>query len=190
MAWTNFEVQLCIAGLIGEVLALTASDLDLNHPEFPRTIIAATVVTPANLKFRRRPHTKKGPGGAREVILPDWILPTLRRRATLSADNPEGLLFVTRNRTLLFPCNVRESRRSVRAAAGLEWMSPHNLRKTALSEINDVFGIEVTGGFVNHDSPVMTETYYAGKEIAPTVDARAALDRLAPRPVLRLDEDE
>lgn len=185
-----FEVQLCIAGRIGEVLALTASDLDLNHPESPRLIIAATVVTPANLKFRRQPHTKKGPGGAREVILPDWILPTLRRRAALSADNPEGLLFVSRNRTLLSPHNVRESWRNVRAEAGLEWMSPHNLRKTALSEINDVFGIDVASGFVNHDKPVITETYYTGKKIAPAVDARAALDRLAPRPVLRLVEGE
>ena len=185
-----FKVQLGIAGRIGEVLALTASDLDLNHPESPRLIIAATVVTPANLKFHRQPHTKKGPGGAREVILPDWILPTLRRRAALLADNPESLLFVTRNRTLLSPHTVRESWRNVRTAAGLEWMSAHNLHKTALSEINDVFGIEVASGFVNHDSPVITETYYTGKEIAPTLDARVALDRLAPRPVLRLVEDE
>jgi integrase len=185
-----FEVQLVIAGRIGEVLALTAADIDIEDPKCPRLFIAATVVTPAGLKFHRQLHIKKGPGGAREVILPDWILPTIRQRSEYSVDNPDGLLFATRNHTLLSPHNVRESWRNVRDAAGLGWVSPHNLRKTALSEIDAVFGIEAASSFADHTSVAVTERHYVAKKVAPAFDARVALDRLAPRPVLRLVEDD
>ncbi|MET4781304.1 integrase [Glaciihabitans sp. UYNi722] len=133
------------------------------------------------MKFHRQFHTKKGPGGAREVILPEWILPTIRQRLEYSVDNPDGLLFATRNHTLLSPHNVRESWRNVRDAASLGWVSPHNLRKTALSEIDAVFGIEAASGFANHTSTSVTTRHYVGKKVAPAFDARAPWTGSRPR---------
>jgi integrase len=177
-----FEVQLGLAARIGEVLALTIGDLDLDNAESPRVTIAATVITPMGSKHSRQEHTKDGPGGRRTVIIHEFAAKVLRKRAALAADRESKLLFVTRNETLLDPHNVRESWRNIRAASDLEWMRPHHLRKTALSSIANVFGVESARAFADHANVETTDISYIDKGEKEILDLRNAFDELAPHP--------
>ena len=179
-----FEVQLGVAGRIGEILALTVADLDLKNPESPRVRIAATVITPTGQKHSRQPHTKDGADGRRTVIVPAWVAEILKRRALLAG--PSGLIFQTRNDTLLSPRNVRSSWRNIREQAGLGWVTPHNLRKTAVTKVNSVFGLEIASAFVEHKTSEVMKKHYVEVIEAAGPDVRSALDELAPRGHLTL----
>ena len=175
-----FETQLGLGARIGEIFALTVGDLDLDQ-EPPRVTIAATVITPTGGQLSRQPHTKKGPRGRRVVVVPDWVSSILRARAKLAG--PSGLLFATRKDTLVSPHNAHESWRNVRNRRGLGWVTPHHLRKTATTAVNDVFGLEVAAEFLDHSSTLITATHYVEAREKVPVDARAALDSLAPADV-------
>ncbi len=75
-----FETQLGLGARIGEVLALTVADLDLDQ-EQPLVNISATLITPNGGTLSRQPHTKKGAGGRRVVVVPAWVADILRNRA-------------------------------------------------------------------------------------------------------------
>ncbi|TFB48911.1 site-specific integrase [Cryobacterium tagatosivorans] len=181
-----FEAQLGLAGRIGEIAALTVEDLDLDHPVSPRVHIVATVITPNGQKHSRQLHTKDGEAGRRTVIIHDWLVAILRNRARLAG--PSGLLFASRNETLLDPHNMRESWRNIRDAAGLGWMTPHHLRKTALSRIAEVFGLEAASAFVDHKGTDVTTRHYIEKVLVAGPDVRTAFDGLSPKSHLRLVE--
>jgi integrase len=163
-----FETQYTLGLRIGEVLALTVDDLDLHNEDGPIVHINSTVITPTG-KPERQPHTKDGPAGRRPVVAPDWVAELLDVRALAAGTN--GLLFPSRNGTLLDPHNVRESWRNIRAQVGLEWVTPHHLRKTAAARVEAMFGEEITSVFLGHKSVDVTRKYYipAKPKIAPDV---------------------
>ena len=181
-----FEPQLGLAGRIGEIAALMVENLDLDNPISPRVHIVATVITPTGTKHSRQLHTKDGEDGRRTVIIHDWLVPILSNRALLAG--PSTLLFASRNDTLLDPHNMRESWRNIREAAGLGWMKPHHLRKTALTKIADVFDIETAAKFADHKDSAVTKRHYVGTPLVPGPDVRTAFDDLAPKTGLRLVE--
>lgn len=171
------EVQLALALRVGEALALKVDALDLDNPAGPRVHIRATVITPTGAPHSFQNHTKDGPDGRRTVIAPEWAADILRRRAQILGI---GLLFPTRNGTLISPGNLRDAWRRERKIADLDWLVPHDLRKTALTQIASVYGNEIASKFADHKSLGVTEKHYleAGENIGP--DVRTALDALAP----------
>lgn len=175
----TFEVQLGLALRIGEALALRVENLDLDNPAGPRVRVEATVITPTGQKHSRQEHTKDGPDGARTVVVPDWTVPILKNRALISKS---GLLFETRNATLISPRNFRESWRQIRDQAGLGWAKPHHMRKTALTTVARELGEEVAQRMADHKDIATTRAHYieASENIGP--DARSALNQLAPPP--------
>ncbi|WP_166784638.1 MULTISPECIES: tyrosine recombinase XerC [unclassified Cryobacterium] len=181
-----FEAQLGLAGRIGEVAALMVEDLDLDHAVSPRVHIVATVITPNGKKHSRQLHTKDGEDGRRTVIIHDWLVDILRNRALLAG--PSGLLFASRNDTLLDPHNMRESWRNIRDGARLGWMKPHHLRKTTLSKIAEVFDLETASKFADHKGTDVTTRYYIERAVVAGPDVRTAFTDLAPKPHLRLVE--
>ena len=172
------ETQLGLGLRIGETLALRADALDLDNPAGPRVLIHATVITPHGQPHALQPHTKEGPAGRRTIVAPDWVAAILARRALLVG--PSGLIFASRNDTLLNPHNVREAWRRERGRAGLDWLVPHNLRKTALSCIEEAYGLETAQAFADHASPLVTKTHYITARTKVGPDVRPALNRLAP----------
>jgi integrase len=173
-----FETQLVLALRIGEALAITVDDLDLDNPLGPYVRIAATVITPHGQKFSRQNHTKDGQGAGRTLPAPTWIAEILRHRALLAG--PSRLLFATRNDTLLDPHNVRESWRNIRDSVGLTWLTPPHLRKTSLTKIAEVFDDETAAKFVDHKSVTVTRRHYLQRSETIGPDVRPALDELAP----------
>jgi hypothetical protein len=112
LGWlTIFEVQLGLAGRIGEILSLTVDDLNLDHEDSPRVHTGSTVIVPNGQRPQVRLHTKDGPDGRCTVIVHDSVAEILRNRALL-AGTSRGR-FESRNGTLLKPHNVRESWRKV-----------------------------------------------------------------------------
>jgi integrase len=173
-----FETQLALALRIGEALAITVDDLDLDNPAGPHVRIAATVITPHGQKFSRQSHTKDGPDGRRTLPAPTWVAEILRNRALLAG--PSRLLFATRNDTLLDPHNVRESWRNIRDSVGLTWLTPHHLRKTSLTKIAEVFDAATAAKFADHKSVAVTQRHYLERGETMGPDVRRALDELAP----------
>lgn len=172
------EVQLGMGLRIGEVLAIKVDALNLDHPEGPRVNVWATVITPNGKPHSWQAHTKDGPKGRRTVIVPDWVAEILGRRALLAG--PSGLVLATRNDTLLSPRNFREAWRRERRRAGMDWLRPHNLRKTALTKVSTVYGNETASKFADHKTVAITEAHYieATENVGP--DVRPALEELAP----------
>lgn len=173
------EVQLGIAGRIGEVLSLKADDLDLDNEAGPRVHIQSTLISIASQSPFRQEHTKDGPEGQRTVTVPAFAADVLRRRAAQTT-NADGYLFVSRNDTLLAPRNVRSSWRNIRSRFDLDFVTPHHLRKTSLTAIARVFDVQTASLFADHKDVTTTETHYIQelKEAAP--DVRKALNTLAP----------
>lgn len=110
----------------------------------------------------------------------------LHRRALLAGAS--GLVFASRNDTLLDPHNIRDSWNNIRGVAGLEWMTPHHLRKTALNQISLVFDIETAAAFADHKNSGVTSRHYIERVETVAPDVRAALDELSPRAPLKLVE--
>ncbi|WP_369831184.1 hypothetical protein [Cryobacterium sp. Y50] len=117
--------------------ALKVEDLDLDNHVSPRVNITATVIKPVGEKHSRQLHTQDGVDGPRTVIIHEWLVLILRNRALLAGQS--GLLFASRNDELLDPHTMRESWRHIQEAARLGGMTPHHIRKTALSKISQVF---------------------------------------------------
>lgn len=182
-----FEVQLGVAGRIGEVLALTVSNLDLDRVDGARVRLDATVITPNGQRPSIQAHTKDGQDGRRTAIVSDWATGVLRKRALCAGES--GLLFTSRNGTFLIPHNVRESWRHVRDEAGLGWVKPHHLRKTALSRIAEVFGLDAASKFAGHKTTAITDRHYIEKTETVGPDVRAAFAALAPKSHLTLIEN-
>ncbi|WP_411699173.1 tyrosine-type recombinase/integrase [Conyzicola sp.] len=172
-----FETQLGLGLRIGEALALRVENLDLDNPGGARARIVGTVIAPKGRGTRLQKHTKDGPDGRRTVMVPDWVADILRHRAPLSRS---GLIFETRNATLVNPRNFRESWRNIRDAAGLGWVKPHHMRKTALTTVARELGDEVAQRMADHKDIATTRAHYieATEDLGP--DARVALNQLAP----------
>jgi integrase len=173
--WAN--VQLGLATRVGESLALTVDDLDLDNPDGPRVHIRATVSTV--LPIMRQLHTKDGPDGQRIVTPPVWVADILRKRA--AGVGPGGLLFTSSRGTMIDPHHIQQAIRRLRDDADLpSWVTPHTLRRTALTRIAKVMGIDAAAAYVDHSSTAITERHYVEALLQPGPDVRAALDSLAP----------
>jgi integrase len=145
--WCN--VQLGLATRVGESLALTVDDLDLDNLLGARVHIRATVSTAPPLT--RQLHTKDGPQGQRLVTAPGWVADILRRRAANAG--PTGLLFTSSRGTMIDPHHIQQSIRRIRAAADLpSWVTPHTLRRTSLTRIARVMGLDTAAAYVDHSS--------------------------------------
>jgi integrase len=168
-----FDVQYGLGLRIGEVLALTAGDLDLDNPDGPQVHIRGTIITPTG-RPERQPHTKDGPNGHRTLFAPTFVEAILRRLAANLDD--ETALYRTRSGTFIDPHNARESWRKIRARIGLEWVAPHVLRKTAATRINALFGIEAVRLVMGHKDDKIATTYYVPAEEEQIPDVRAAFE--------------
>jgi len=180
-----FEVQLGLALRISECLSLMVDDLDLDNVAGPRVNIRSTVCAAATPIFRQ-PHTKDGVDGRRTLIAPDWVVNILRRRAAEAGLS--GLLFATRRDSLINPHHVQQAWVRLRDAANLSWVTPHALRRTAISRIASAHGAEAASAFVDHSSVSITERHYIEAQEQLSPDVRSALNGLAPPPHLVIVE--
>ena len=123
------EVMLGTSARIGEVLAIRKCDVDVTRS--PATVrICGTIVSPAGEPTHRQVHLKTAKS-TRTVSVPSFAAEVLRQRlVVISSEDPEHLLFFSRNHTPLTTNNIRRRLRTILAEAGITGVSPHSFRRT------------------------------------------------------------
>jgi len=174
------EVMLGTSARIGEVLALRQCDVDVTRS--PATIrISGTIVSPKGKPTYRQDHPKTS-NSRRTVSVPSFTAEVLRRRlSALGDEDPEQLLFQTRNGTPLTTNNVRRRLRTILDEAGIHGVTPHAFRRTVATVVDRAAGTELAAELLGHSSPEITRTHYIEKQDA--VDPRTAeiLEQLKPK---------
>jgi len=154
------EVMLGTSGRIGEVLALRRCDVDVTGAP-PWARIAGTIVIDKDGTSIRQDHPKSAKS-RRTVALPSFTAEAIRGRLVVlgRSDDPEALLFCSRNGTALTTNNIRRQLRKALALAGIEGVSPHMFRRTAATAINDKLGIDLASELLGHTDPRITLQHY------------------------------
>lgn len=174
------EVMLGTSARIGEVLAIRRCDVDVTVA--PATVrICGTIVSPSGKPTHRQPHPKTTKS-TRTVAVPSFTAEVLRQRlVAVAKDEPEHLLFVTRNGTPLTTNNVRRRLRSVMAEAGIEGVTPHSFRRTVATFIDRASGPDLAAEMLGHTSSKITKEHYIEPDEKVNPVTAEILESLAPR---------
>lgn len=178
------EVMLGTSARIGEVLAIRKCDVDVTR--LPATVrISGTIVSPSGKPTHRQPHPKTQKS-TRTVSVPSFTAAVLRDRLVkIASDEPEHLIFFSRNGTPLTTNNIRRRLRAVLDEAGIEGVTPHSFRRTVATVIDRAGGADLAAELLGHTSSKITREHYIQPD--ETVDPITAdiLESLAPK---RTDE--
>lgn len=159
----------------GEVFALRWVDvLDL-HGQNPRVIVSGTAVH-RDGKLIRQDHPKTD-SSFRELMLPDFAVAMLRRRA--EAAEPTGWVFPSTAETMRSPSNFRTQWRAWRVAAEYEdWVTPKTFRKAVATLLASERDDDTAGDQLGHATASVTRKHYIKKaHLGP--DVREVLARFA-----------
>jgi integrase len=172
------DIMLATGARIGEVLALRWADLDLSI-ERPTLTISGTLVSIKEQGVVRQDWTKSD-AGYRRVVLPNFAVGMLLARKIAASENPNDAIFTTRRGTWLSPNNVRRQWRQARAEADLDWVVPHNFRKTVATLIDQEASTKSASAQLGHASEQVTRKHYIAKPaLAP--DNSEILEKLGSR---------
>ncbi|WP_458688761.1 tyrosine-type recombinase/integrase [Nocardia tengchongensis] len=145
------DVLLGTGARVGEALAIRWRDVDL-CAEPPRVTLCGTIVriTHADGKLRPiRQEWTKTQAGYRSVVLPQFVVETLRRRAAEAVPNPLDLVFTVRSGGIYDPHNFRRSWRSARGSR-FAWVTPKTFRKSVATLIANEHGADNAARQLGH----------------------------------------
>jgi hypothetical protein len=129
----------------------------------------------------QRDRSPTGPGiftGRTPVVLPEFAIADLTRRRAAVRENTNDAMFPTRNSTWPQANNVERRWRQIRTDTGLEWITPHTLRKTVATLISPRVEAETASQQLGHSSPAITRKFYISKP-AIAADVAHVLAELA-----------
>ncbi|QBR91880.1 tyrosine-type recombinase/integrase [Nocardioides euryhalodurans] len=174
------EVMLGTSARIGEVLAIRRCDVDVTVS--PATVrICGTIVSPAGKPTYRQPHPKTQKS-TRVVSVPSFVAEVIRQRLVLIGhEDPEHLLFFTRNETPLTTNNVRRRLRAVLSDAGIEGVTPHAFRRTVATVLDRASGPDLAAELLGHSSSKITKEHYIEPDEAVDPVTAEILESLAPK---------
>lgn len=174
------EVMLGTSARIGEVLAIRKCDVDVTNS--PATVrICGTVVSPAGKPTHRQPHPKTEKS-IRTVSVPSFTAAAIRERLVkVAAEDPEHLIFFSRNGTPLTTNNIRRRLRAVMDQAGIEGVTPHSFRRTVATVIDRVGGADLAAELLGHSSSKITKEHYIQPDEAVDPVTAEILESLAPK---------
>jgi integrase len=165
---------------IGEVLAIRKCDVDVTVS--PATVrICGTIVSPAGKPTHRQPHPKTAKS-TRTVSVPSFTAEVLRQRLVVVAkEDPEHLIFFSRNHTPLTTNNVRRRLRNILAEVGITGVTPHSFRRTVATVIDRAGGAELAAEMLGHTSSEITKQHYIEPDEKVNPVTAEILEALAPR---------
>jgi integrase len=153
------EVLLGTSARIGEALAIRRRDVDATGPK-ALVSLRGTIVARRGLPPYRQDHPKTAKSN-RVVAAPAFAAEALRLRlATLEDADPDALIFQTRNRTPLAMNNVRRQLRAAADLAGIGRVTPHMLRRTVATAVNDASDVGLAAELLGHTDPKITIRHY------------------------------
>lgn len=174
------EVMLGTSARIGEVLAIRKCDVDVTVSP-ARVRICGTIVSPKG-KPTHRQHHPKTQKSIRTVSVPSFVAEVLRQRlVVISDEDPEHLIFFSRNHTPLTTNNIRRRLRAVLADVEVDDVTPHSFRRTVATFLDRASGPDLAAEMLGHTSSKITKEHYIQPD--ETVDPVTAdiLEALAPR---------
>lgn len=174
------EVMLGTSARIGEVLAIRKCDVDLTAS--PATVrLSGTIVSPTGKPTHRQPHPKTAKS-ARTVAVPSFTAEVLRQRlAEIADEDPEHLIFFSRNHTPLTTNNVRRRLRAILDEAGISGVTPHSFRRTVATVIDRAGGADLAAEMLGHTSSQITKEHYIEPDEKVNPVTAEILESLAPR---------
>jgi len=172
------EVMLGTSARIGEVIR--KGDVDVTWS--PATVrICGTIVSPSGKPTHRQsaPKTAKS---TRTVSVPTFTAEVLRKRLVrIAEEDPEHLIFFSRNHTPLTTNNVRRRLRSILVEVGITGVTPHSFRRTVATVIDRAAGAELAAEMLGHTSSKITKQHYIELEEKVNPLTAEILESLAPR---------
>ena len=147
---------------IGEVLALRWTDIDLSATP-PTVAISGTIKTETG-KGTYRKAKPKSDASKRTIALPPFAVAVLMRRRVEQPPNNQNAVFATRNGTWHQVGNIERRWRTIRADAGLDWVTPHTFRKTVATMIDRLVDSDTAARVLGHSSSAITKEYYIEKD--------------------------
>lgn len=174
------EVMLGTSARIGEVLAIRKCDVDVTGS--PATVrLCGTIVSPSGKPTHRQAHPKTMKS-TRTVSVPSFTAEVVRARLVkIAAEEPDHLLFFTRNDTPLTTNNVRRRLRAVLAEAGIEGVTPHSFRRTVATVLDRASGPDLAAEMLGHTSSKITKEHYIQPDEAVNPVTAEILESLAPK---------
>lgn len=147
---------------IGEVLALRWTDIDLSATP-PTVAISGTIKTETG-KGTYRKSKPKSDASKRTIALAPFAVAVLLRRRVEQPPTQLNAVFATRNGTWHQVGNIERRWRTIRADAGLDWVTPHTFRKTVATMIDRLVDSDTAARVLGHSSSVITKEYYIEKD--------------------------
>lgn len=174
------EAMLGTSARIGEVLAIRKCDVDVTVS--PATVrICGTIVSPAGKPTYRQAHPKTQKS-TRVVSVPSFAAEVIRQRlVVVGPEEPDHLLFFTRNGTPLTTNNIRRRLRAVLSEAGIEGVTPHAFRRTVATVLDRASGPDLAAELLGHTSSKITKEHYIQPDEAVDPVTAEILESLAPK---------
>lgn len=174
------EVMLGTSARIGEVLAIRKCDLDVTMSP-ARVRICGTIVSPAG-KPTHRQHHPKTMKPTRTVLVPSFTAEVLRKRLVVVAqEEPEHLIFFSRNHTPLTTNNVRRRMRNILSEVGITGVTPHSFRRAVATVLDRAGGADLAAEMLGHTSSKITKQHYIEPDESVNPATAEILESLAPR---------
>jgi integrase len=118
------------------------------------------------------------------VAVPSFTAEVLRQRlVAVAKDEPEHLLFQTRNGTPLTTNNVRRRLRAVLEGTGVEGITPHSFRRTVATFLDRAGGADLAAEMLGHTSAQITKAHYIEPDEMVNPVTAEILEALAPKVV-------
>lgn len=153
------EVMLGTSARIGEVLAIRKCDVDV-------TRLRATGADLRDHRFpagkpTHRQHHPKTMQSTRAVSVPSFTAEALGQRlVVLAQEEPEHLIFFSRNHAPLTTNNIRRRLRNVLAEVGITGVTPHSFRRTVATMLDQAGGADLAAEMLGHTSSEITKQHY------------------------------
>lgn len=153
---------------ISEALAIRWDDIDL---EAGTAVIAGTLSwTDAKPPVLYRQAYRKGDAARVTHTLPQHAVDMLTRRRINADGNAHDVVFPTSTGTLWDSTNVRKTLRKALEPAHLEWITPHELRRTVATEVDREHGTRAAADTLGHGDESVTRRHYIQRNtLAPDV---------------------
>jgi integrase len=178
------EVMLGTSARIGEVLAIRKRDVDVTCSP-PTVRICGTVISPKGKPTYRQDHPKTSKS-RRTISIPTFTAEMLRQRLVVIAnEDPEHLVFFSRNHTPLTTNNVRRRLRAILEEAGIDGVTPHSFRRTVATVVDRAGGADLAAEMLGHTSSDITRAHYIEPDERVNPVTAEILETLAPRRVDR-----
>lgn len=174
------EVMLGTSARIGEVLAIRKCDVDMTCSP-PTVRLCGTIVSPTGKPTYRQDHGKSSKS-RRTVAVPSYTAEAVRQRLALIGDeDPEHLIFFSRNHTPLTTNNVRRRLRAVLDEAGISGVTPHSFRRTVATVLDRAAGADLAAEMLGHTSSEITKQHYIEPDEKVNPLTAEILEGLAPK---------